>query len=571
MTEVEWIYKGVDATRASALARETGLPPFLTSLLVIRNVDTPEKVHAFLNPSVKDLPSPHLLPDVDKAVERLITALAENELITIYGDYDADGLTATALLADFLERLGARVGTYIPHRLKEGYGLNVSAVESLARAGTTLLITVDCGISNHEETARAAQLGMDVIITDHHKPLETLPGAVAVINPKRSDSRFPQHDLAGVGVAFFLAGGLRKTMRERGLRLEDEQPELAPYLGLTALGTVADLVPMREINRILACEGLKYLADPPWPGLASLKEVSNLEPGKTVTAEDVGFRLAPRLNAAGRLDSAQKGLDLLMIRDPDQARRLAGELEEFNRARKRIQEKIFRQACALVEESPENGCKFFVLSHEDWHRGVVGIAASKIVETYHRPAVLLALEEGRAVGSGRSIPGFSLFNALNTCRDMLDSFGGHDHAAGLALPIENVPDLAEALERIADRDLSERDLRPTLTIEARVTLDELNQDLINQVYRLEPFGIGNPEPVLAVHGLKVLGVSTVGRNHLKLRLQSGSEMLETIGFGLANRLPDLGPRVSVALKPLTSTFQGRTTRQWQVIDIKKDS
>ncbi|MBW2060229.1 MAG: single-stranded-DNA-specific exonuclease RecJ, partial [Deltaproteobacteria bacterium] len=372
-------------------------------------------------------------------------------------------------------------------------------------------------------------------------------------------------------VAFFLAGGLRKVIRDRAEVSCARLPELTSYLGLVALGTVADMVPLTRVNRILVSEGLKHLSNSAWPGLVALKEVSDLGPGRPVTATDVGFRLAPRLNAAGRLDSPQPGLDLLLTQDAGQAQVLAAILESHNNKRRQLQEQIVRQAKDILQDDLYDRRKFIILARENWHRGVLGIAASKLVETFHKPAILLSIKDGQAQGSGRSIEGFSLFEALNQCQTILDHFGGHDQAAGLALIAENVPRLAEALEEIAVRELGEKDLSPGLRIEAELSPEELTQGLVQQLLRLAPFGSGNPEPTLAVAGLKVLSCAIVGQNHLKLRLKGRNRILDIIGFGLGDLLPDLGPQVSVALRPLTSIYQGQVTHGWQAVDIKTET
>ena len=567
---MEWKIEQPDPELTSKLARELDLPPLLASILISRGMSEPQEARAFLQPSLRDLPDPFLLPDLDRAVERLLVALGSNEGIAVYGDYDADGLTSTALLTDFLQKIGAPVRTYIPHRLKEGYGLHNHAVESLAAGGIKVLVTVDCGVSDHQPVKRAKELGLDVIITDHHQLGDHPPKALAVVNPKRRDSRFPQSDLAGVGVAFFLVGGLWKSLRDRGMVPPARLPELTPYLGLTALGTVADVVPLTGVNRILVSEGLKHLGERTWPGLVALKQISDLHPEQSVTARDVGFRMAPRLNAVGRLDAPQPGLELLLARDMSRARELGVILEERNAERKQLQEHVVRQARRILDDDPADKHKFIVLAREEWHRGVLGIAASKLVDIYHRPTILLSLKDGMALGSGRSIEGFSLYKALDQCQTVLEHFGGHDLAAGLGLSEEKVPELAAALEEIAFQELGEEIRRPALRVAAVLGLEELDQNLIFQLLRLAPFGMGNPEPTVAVCGLKVLSCAVVGRNHLKLRLKGKGRILDTIGFGLGDLLPDLGPRVSVALRPLASVYQGRTTYGWQVVDIKKE-
>jgi len=565
---VEWRRPNIDPQVAADLARRLEISPLLAALLINRGLSDPEAALAFLNPSLADLPSPFLLPDLDRAVNRLVQALRREEIITVYGDYDADGLTASALLTDFLQLLGARVNTYIPDRVREGYGLNAAAMEKLAGEGTRVLVTVDCGVSDFQAVARARDLGLDVILTDHHQPQDCLPPALAVVNPKRNDSRFPQRGLAGVGVAFFLAGGLRQTLREQGF-FPTRQPELAPFLALAAIGTVADVVPLTKTNRILVSIGLKYLSDPERPGLAALKEVSLLPPGRPPTAREVAFRLAPRLNAAGRLGSARPGLELLLTRDADQAQRQARFLEETNRERRRLQEEMFQQALTLLEDQPQGLGRTIVLCREGWPRGLLGLTASRLAERLYRPTILLSLEDGLVHGSARSIPGFNLHSALNRCRDLLIRFGGHEQAAGLTLAPDEVPELIKTFEEIALGELSEADLSPILPIEAEVALSELNGPLAVDLTQLAPFGEGNPEPVFALTGVKVLSCGLVGQKHLKLTISDGGRTLETVGFNLGHLLPELGPTVSMALGPHVSLYQGRPVLGWKILDVKK--
>ena len=567
---MKWQVNRIDEQAATALAKELRVSRVLAGLLEGRGLSTPDQARSFLNPSLGHLPNPFLLPDMDKAVDRLLLALANQERMTVYGDYDADGLTATALLSEFLTSMGAEVGTYIPHRIEEGYGLNTNAVEKLAQDGTRLLITVDCGVSDYDAITRANELGLDVIVTDHHQIPPRLPAALAVINPHRADSRFPQKSLAGVGVAFFLAGGLRQRLRESGLVSKANQPELAPLLGFVAIGTVADVVPLTKINRILVSVGLAHLASPAYPGLVALKEAGALEAGRPPTARDVAFRLAPRLNAVGRLSSPLPGLELLLTRDPEEAHGMAASLEKLNDERRRLQAETVRQAEEMLESQGTEPEKIIVLAREGWRRGIVGLAASKLTEKFHRPAILLVLEDGQAVGSGRSVAGFNLFRALDQCRDLLDRFGGHEQAAGLALPAQQVPELALALANVAAQEIDGDQIEPLLNIDAMVTLEDLDH-LQLELPRLAPFGQGNPEPILALPGLTTISAGCVGSNHLKLTLGQNGRTMDTIAFNQGHLLPDLGPRVAAAIQRHTSIYRGQTRHGWKVVDVKKDS
>ena len=555
----------VDNEDAVELGCALNLSPVAAGMLIRRGYDNPESARAFLNPSLKDLPNPRTFTDMDRAVVRILAAMDNKEPIAVYGDYDADGLTATALLCIFFSNLGLSPVPYVPHRLEEGYGLNEEALERLAQQGIKLVVTVDCGVSDHSAIEKARQLGMSVIITDHHQLPPNLPKADAVVNPQRDGRGL--RILSGVGVAFFIAGGIRQALRERGY--SGPEINLAPLLSLVALGTVADVMPLTGVNRILVTMGLKHLARPSLPGLAALKKNAAVESDREMTARDLAFRLAPRLNAAGRMGSPQPGLDLLLTDAQDRADSLAGELESLNRERRRMQAETFKQALAMMD--PDNNNRTIVLAREGWSRGVVGLAASKLAELYRRPSILLALEDGMAIGSGRSISGFNLFAALSQCRDLMVRFGGHEQAAGLTLDPGNLPHLAEAFEAVAQQEIDESILIPTLDIEAEVTLNELQGGLMSELARLAPFGTGNPEPVLALREMKVVSACAVGgQSHLKLCLSQNGRTLETIGFGLGDALPELGPRVRVAVTRHTSQFRGRISHGWKVVDIQKE-
>lgn len=563
----QWrIYRYRD-DRIDDLARQIDLPPVLTASLVRRGLIDRPRIESFLDPSLARLPDPGLLPDMDAAVDRLARAAAGDEHVVIYGDYDADGVTATVLLTDFLRRCGVRTTPYIPHRLDEGYGLNPEAVRWLKDQGADLIVTVDCGVSDREAVMEAGRLGLDVIVTDHHQTPPELPPAVAVVNPQRPDHDFPQAGLAGVGVAFFLAGGLRRALRESGVWTKTHQPELAGYLALAAIGTVADVSPLTGVNRILVAEGLKQLTRSGRPGLVALKESSALAGNQPVTVRDVAFRLAPRLNAAGRLGSARSSLELLLTPDADQAARLAADLEEINKERRRLQERVYQDAARMIEESGVTR-KAIVLAKAGWPRGVVGLAASRLAEQFGLPAVLMEVDGGLARGSARSARGFNLFGALNKLRDLMIRFGGHEQAAGLTLAEDMVPRLAEALAELAAEEIDD-DVPDVLDVDGVVSLEAL-EAMRPHLPRLEPHGAGNPEPVLAVADLKVLSAGVVGRDHLKLTLGDGVRAVSAIGFGLGGRLPELGPRTCAALAPHMSTYRGQTTLGFKILDLKKE-
>jgi single-stranded-DNA-specific exonuclease len=561
---MRWRMAKVDDGAVDRLAEAIKAPRLAAAMLVRRGLADHQAAEIFLNPSLKSLPDPSLLPDLDKAADRIVTAISAGEKIAVYGDYDADGLTAAALVSDFLTRLGAEAIPYIPHRLEEGYGLHVAAMEHLAGLGVTLVVSVDCGISDHEAAVRAKELGLDLIVTDHHQVPERLPPVYAAVNPHRRESRFPQRSLAGVGVAFFLAGGVRRLLREKA---SADLPELAPYLGLVALGTIADVAPLTKVNRILVSIGLSHLGSPQSPGLAALKRTAALPEGRPLTAREVAFRLAPRLNAAGRLGPPAPGLRLLTTQDPGEAAALAEELEKLNQQRRRFQTATYRQAVEMLDEAENGAGKTIILAREGWPCGVVGLAASKLAERYRKPAVLLSLENGRAVGSGRSIDGFNLYEALHQCRDLMVRFGGHAQAAGLTVAADQVDALAHAFESAAAGMIDDDLLEPTLDIEAAVNVERL-LGIEPALARLAPFGQGNPEPVFALMNQKVVSAGCVGDKHLKLTVVDEGRFLNLIGFQLGDRLPQVGPFVHLAVRRNDHHFRGRDVKGWQIVDLK---
>ncbi len=521
------------AEMASAL----GVHHLISRILLNRGITDPEEARRFLNPSLDDLLDPFVLPDVGKAINRILRAIRLGEPITVYGDYDADGVTSTAILVRTLRALGAKVwefAYYIPQRLAEGYGLSRAAVEKLYHAGTRLLITVDCGTTAVEEIALAQSLGIDVIVLDHHEPPPVLPRAYALVNPK-VDLKFQepglstQHSVRGTdycaaGLAFQLSRALRGAAGLGG----------DPYelVDLAAIGTIADVVPLLGDNRALAHAGLLRLSTSPVVGLEALKEVAGLS-GIT-TARDVSHILAPRLNASGRMGDASLACALLLTDDREEAKSLALRLEEQNRFRQEMTDRVLVEALEQVESQGLYAERAIVLASRGWHPGVIGIVASRLVERFHRPAIVIALEEGVGRGSARSIPGLHLVEALSACRDHLLRFGGHALAAGLVIEEGSIPAFRERFLQEARLSLRDEDLTPKLYVDAEISLKELTPDLARQVLLLRPFGEGNPEPSFAARGVEVLISRPVGEESLKLALTDGVAYLEAIGFGLAD-------------------------------------
>jgi len=540
-----------------------GLPPLISRVLLNRGLSDPEEVLSFLDPTLDRLLPPFGLPDLDVAADRLARAVRQREPLVVYGDYDADGLTATCLLTRFFQELGLLCIPYIPDRLTEGYGLNQKALEELA-SRARLLVTVDCGVSDAAEVAWARDHGLEVIITDHHELPPELPPALAVVNPKRGGEAYPFGMLAGVGVALLLALGVRARLREEGWFKNHPEPNLKNYLDLVALGTAADVVPVLGENRILVSQGLQVLAETRRPGLLALKEVAGVN-GKTVTFRDLGFRLAPRLNAAGRLGQAQGALHLLLTMDLGQARIQARMLNELNRRRQSLEQEVLTQALQMIRQQDLARQPVMVLGREDWHSGVLGIAAARLAEEFHRPVALVSLKDGLGKGSARSVQGFHLFQGLGACRAHLVKFGGHEAAAGFTVSEAKLPDLQDALAEAFQTQVGEARLRPTLQVDAAVDLLHLDHEFYKHLERLRPFGPGNPEPVFVCQGVECLTSRVVGERHLKVQLSQGGVVLDAIAFDRASYHPLSGP-LEVAFSTRFSFFMGRTTPEIRLLD-----
>lgn len=542
------------------------LPPLIARILLNRGLTDPEDILAFLDPNLERLHPPFSLPDLEKAAARLGEAVRQKETVAVYGDYDVDGLTSTCLLHQFLQELGVSCLTHIPDRLREGYGLKIPALQELARRAR-LLVTVDCGISDAGEVAWAQEQGLEVIVTDHHELPPELPPALAVVNPKRGGEDYPFAELAGVGVALLLALGVRANLRESGWFKKHPEPNLRSYLDLVALGTAADVAPMVGENRILVRQGLKVLEESRRPGLVALKEVAGLE-GKPISYRDAVFRLAPRLNAAGRLGQARAALELLLSDDLAQARNQARYLTDLNRERQGLEEKVLRQALALLRSPGMLDRRVWVLAGEGWHPGVLGIVAARLAEAHHRPVALVSLKEGQGRGSARSVEGFHLFRGLNACREILQRFGGHQAAAGFEMAAADLAALQEGLEQAFLAQVGPEPLQPTLKVDAQVDLGELDSQFYQHLERLRPFGPGNPEPVLACAGVECLHSRIVGERHLKVRLAQNGSMMEAIAFDMASCHP-LSGALEVAFSPRLSFFQGRLHPELRVLDWGK--
>jgi single-stranded-DNA-specific exonuclease len=549
------------------------VPPLVACLLLNRGLVEPEDILAFLEePDLGKFPPPFGLPDLDKAAARLAQAVQRREKVVVYGDYDADGLTATCLLHGFLQELGLAGAWYIPNRLTQGYGLNQEALKELARHNQ-LLVTVDCGVSDGQEVGWAQEHGLEVIITDHHELPAELPPASAVVNPKRAREEYPFENLAGVGVALLLAMGVRRRLRESGWFDRHPEPNLRDYLDLVALGTAADVAPVLGENRLLIRQGLKVMENTSRPGFIALKETAGLE-GKPISYRDLVFRLAPRLNAAGRLGQANMALTLLLETDRQQARLQAQYLNNLNRERQTLEEGILRQAEGMIKQTGLAGRPVLVLAGDwdpetgkGWHPGVLGIVAARLAEAYYRPVALVALRDGLGTGSARSIEGFHLFQGLRACRQLLNKFGGHEAAAGFRLAAANLPALQAGLEQAFADQIGAQRLRPTLKVDAQIDLSALDQEFFQHLERLRPFGPGNPEPVFVCREVEGRGSTIVGeeKRHLRLTLAQGNFSQQAIAFGQAAQHPLEGP-LEVAFSARLSYFNGHLKPELRLLD-----
>jgi single-stranded-DNA-specific exonuclease len=510
---------------AAKLAQALGVPPLVAVALGQRGLTTPEAARAFLKPELTQLHEPAALPGIAAAAERLVAAARDKQPIVIYGDYDVDGITASAILWQALRLADANVRVYIPHRLEEGYGLNMEAVEKLAAEGARVLVTVDCGISGVAETARGRELGMDVIITDHHEPSpDNLPQANVLVDPKLPDSPYPFRELSGAGIALKLAWAIGQRLSEKDRVSEPFRQFLIAATGLAALGTIADVVPLVGENHVLASFGLRALAASQQPGIRALVQVAGLAE-KQLDADHIGFMLGPRLNAAGRLGQAQEAVELLTTAGPEAALAIAKELDSQNRRRQELEKEIFAQADAQAAQgfSPDRDAAI-VLSGAGWHTGVIGIVASRLVEKYHRPTLLIGTSDGHAQGSARSIAGFHMFQALVACAKHLTNYGGHAMAAGVRLSEAAVPAFREAFLAHAASVLGPEQLTPRLTVDAEVSLADVDLASARLLERLGPFGSGNPRATFAAREVRLTAPPRrIGQQgqHLSMYLAQG--------------------------------------------------
>ncbi|MFD6440594.1 single-stranded-DNA-specific exonuclease RecJ [Peribacillus sp. NPDC060186] len=570
--KTRWNLRTADENKVAELAEELHITPLVAALLVNRGLDTIESARSFLFVKNQTFHDPFLLKDMDKAVYRIREAIQNGEKIRVFGDYDADGVTSTTVMMTTLTRLGADVDFYIPNRFTEGYGPNPMAFRLAAEQGVKVLITVDTGISAVDEAKLASELGMDYILTDHHEPGPELPEALAIIHPKLEDSSYPFEDLAGVGVAFKLAHALL-----------GELPE--DLLEIAAIGTIADLVPLKGENRLIAAKGIEQLRLTRRPGLVALMKVANIQQ-EALNEESIGFAMAPRINAVGRLGDADPAVDLLMSENLAEATELANEINDINKERQAMVAAMAEEAIQEVEENfPPESNGVLIIGREGWNVGVVGIVASKLVERFYRPTIVLSYdrEKGLAKGSARSIAGFDLFESLSTCRELLPHFGGHPMAAGMTLKIEDVRELRDRMNMIAKEQLSEEDFTPITNLDGATTLAEVSVQTIQEMSLLAPFGVTNPKPKILIDSVQLSSVRKIGanQNHLKVQLEdSDNHKLDGVGFGLGHYVDEIAPHAEVSvigelsinewnnIKKPQIFVQDVSVNHWQLFDYR---
>ena len=559
-----WNLRPSGPAGSRAELERAGLPPLCAAVLCARGVDTAPAASAFLAHGPDLLHDPFLLRDMEKAVERISRAIREQETLAVYGDYDVDGITATCLLTQFLRTLGGQVVSYIPDRTEEGYGLNNHAIDALARQGVTLIVTVDCGITAAQEVEYARALGVDVVITDHHQCKEVLPQAVAVVDPRRPDCSYPFPDLAGVGVALKLALALTAPAQRPQVLLD--------YGELAAIGTVADVMLLQGENRALVHLGLERLADCSRPGLQALLREAGCPRGQVPTTVTIGYGLAPRINAAGRMEQAGTALELLLTQDPQRGQELAQELCQLNRLRQAIELEIFQHCDQLLTHTPALSAPVIVLAGEGWHQGVIGIVASRLAEKYACPAFMISLDGDKGKGSCRSFGGFNLFGALERCAPLLDSYGGHELAAGFSIRRDNIPAFRAALCQLVEEFAGHQPMESSLDVDCEIPHCSLlsTQD-VESLSLLEPFGSGNPKPVFLLRSVCVLSHTDVGGGrHLKLRLRRDGVVMDAIFFSANTAACGIenGQRLDIAFTLQINQFRGNRTVQLQLCDLR---
>jgi len=555
-----WKIKKIDESLIKEYMNKFNITEFTSKMLIAKDIQE-KNVKSFLNPDIDKLYDPYLLTDMDKMVDRIIKARKNSEKVAIYGDYDVDGITSITLMYSFLKDLGLDVKYYLPDRQEEGYGLNKNAILGLKEQGISLIITVDCGISAVEEVEYACELGLDVCITDHHECSSVLPKAYSIVNPKRPDSKYPFNSLAGVGVSFKVLDAITK-------KLEMPKEAYLKYLDIVAVGTIADIVPLVDENRIITANGLKMLQNTKNEGLKALMKVAKIN---MVDSDNVSFGLAPRINASGRMADATVAVKMLLSTNPIEAYNYAKVLDEQNIMRQEVERKIYEEAEIKIEKQGLNKRKSIVVEGENWHQGVIGIVASKLTEKYLKPVILLTYDGEKTKGSGRIPQGISLYDALTECKEYLTAFGGHELAAGLTLETKNIPAFKEKFEQVIVK-MKPDDFIRNIDIDFEVQKKDITFDNISLIESLAPFGQKNKRPVFVYKNLKVVSISTLKDNkHLKFRLQDGEFQVDAVFFKAGDRRDEVivSDKIDVVLTMSINEFMGYKNIQFLVVDFKK--
>ena len=569
ITRKRWLLKEAEQELVDHYVENLKISPFIAHILVLRDFADIQSARRYLSSSLRsDLPSPFQMADMEPAVRRLVEAIKNKQQIGIWGDYNVDGTTGASVLVSFLREVGAQPIYHVPHRIEEGYGLNTEGLRRFKERGVDLVVTVDCGISNAQEVAAAGDMGLDVVVVDHHQPPDELPPAVAVINPHRKDCAFPDKGLCAAGLAFYVVIALRARLREQGWFGGSADPDIRRYLDIVTLGTIADMVPLKGVNRTLIRRGLAELASSTRPGVVALKQVAGIAAGE-VSAGQVGFRLGPRINAAGRVDYGIKVVELLTTDSNDVALRIAQELDAHNSERRTIEAAVLAQALAQASSAVDGGKRHsLVLAGEGWHPGVLGIVASRIVEKYYRPTVVIGFNGGAGKGSARSIRGFHMVEGFRRCAEHLQKFGGHEYAGGLSIQSANLEHFAEAFESVARQILTAEDLSPLLEVDAQLRFSDIGFPLVRELDVLKPFGVGNPEPLFMTSQVEVCERKVFSAG-VRYRLRDGGRVIGGVIFGVDNDYPGMvGEIIDVAYRLSENDWNGASTVELKIVDVR---
>lgn len=557
----KWEIYQTNEEKVEELQKKYKLNRLLSTLLTNRGIIEEAEITKFLNPKRSDFYDPFGMPDMEKAVERILKAIENKEQIIIYGDYDVDGITSVTVLKSFLEERGIQVNVYIPNRLNEGYGLNKTAVEEIVKQGNKLMITVDCGITAVDEVEYAKTFGIETIVTDHHEPAEELPKAIAVVDAKRKDNKYECRNLAGVGVVF-------KLIQALSIKLGLDQKEYLKYLDIVCVGTISDIVPLTDENRVIVKLGLKLVEQTKNLGL---KEILQSCGYSKINSTTISFGVAPRINACGRMGHQEEALNLLLSKDGNEVKELTQKINEYNKTRQEIEKNIYNEAVEQIEKEGLDTKNTIVVSGKGWHHGVIGIVSSKITELYFKPSILLCEEDGECKGSGRSIPGFDLHEALMECNDTIDKFGGHAMAVGININKEKVEEFKEEFEKIAKEKEVDK-IIPILNLDAEIKLDDVNKEMVDSLKELEPFGEDNKMPIFAFRNLKIDSIRSLSDGkHLRLSVKDNKNIINAIGFNMGTLVDTyrIGDRVDIAGNLEINSFNGVDSIQINIKDIMK--